>query len=366
MLKAYKYKIYPNKEQECLIQKTFGCCRFVYNQALAYRKDLYEKENKSMSRLDCNYYVRNVLKQKYEWLKEVDKFALENSVFDMDKAYQNFLNKQAGFPKFKSKHKGKKSYKTNITVTNIQVSGNAVKLPKLKWVKAKIHRLIDGKIKSATISQTPTGKYYVSILTETEYIQALHKSNNKVGIDLGIKDLVITSNGEKFDNLKLINKYEDKLAKEQRKLAHKHKGSKNYKKQRIRASKIHEKIVNARKDYLHKISHKLISENQVIVSEDLSVRNMVKNHNLAKAISDCGWYELTRQLQYKSEWNSRTYIKVGRFVPSSQVCHVCGYKNVETKDLSVRKWICPQCSTQHDRDVNAAMNILHEGLKQIV
>lgn len=184
-----------------------------------------------------------------------------------------------------------------------------------------------------------------------------------IGIDLGIKDLLITSDGQKFDNQKLTRKYENKLAKEQRKLSHKVKGSKNWDKQRIRVARIYEKISNTRKDYLHKISHQLVSKNQVIVTEDLAVSNMVKNHNLAKAISDCGWYELTRQLQYKSDWNNRQYVKIGRFTKSSQPCHICGYINTETKNLAVREWICPLCGTVHDRDVNAAINILNEGLK---
>lgn len=188
-------------------------------------------------------------------------------------------------------------------------------------------------------------------------------TDNKVGIDLGIKDLLITSDGKKIDNLKLTKKYEKKLAKEQRKLSHKAKGSKNRNKQRIKVARIHEKIYNTRVDHLHKISHQLISENQVIISEDLAVSNMVKNHNLAKAISDCGWYELTRQLTYKAEWNKRTYIKIGRYVPSSQTCNICGYVNKDTKDLSVREWICPECGTKHDRDINAAINILNEGLR---
>lgn len=364
MLKAFKYRIYPNKEQQKLIQKTFGCCRFVYNQTLAYRKELYETKKEYMSKFDCNNYVNQILKKEHKWLKEVDKFALTNSVYNMDSAYQKLFKEHAGYPKFKSKRDNKKSYKTNLTCTNIEVSfeNNKIKLPKLKWVKAKVHRQFIGKIKSATVSQNPSGKYFVSILVDTEHTP-MKQNNNFVGIDLGIKDLLITSDGEKFDNIRTTKKYEDKLAKEQRKLSHKVKGSKNYERQRITVARIHEKIHNTRIDHLHKISHQLISENQVIVSEDLAVSNMVKNHNLAKAISDCGWYELTRQLAYKAEWNGRTYIKIGRYVPSSQTCNVCGYVNKDTKDLSVREWICSQCGTIHDRDINAAINILNEGLR---
>ena len=367
MFKAYKYRIYPNKQQEELIQKTFGCCRFVYNQTLAYRKNLYETEKKSMSKFDCINYVVRILKQQYEWLKEVDKWSLQNSVCNMDVAYQKFFKEHAGYPKFKSKKNHKKSYTTTCNYCSrptieVSLDQNKIKLPKLKWVKAKIHRSFDGKIKSATISQAPSGKYYVSILVETEHIP-MESTGSVIGIDLGIKDLLITSDGEKFDNIRTTKKYEKKLAKEQRKLAHKKKGSAKYEKQRIKVAKIHEKIHNTRLDYLHKISHKLISENQVIISEDLSVSNMVKNHSLAKSISDCGWYELTRQLQYKAGWNNRQYIKIGRFIPSSQTCSVCGYVNSEAKDLSVREWICPQCDTIHDRDVNAAINILNEGLR---
>lgn len=364
MLKAYKYRLYPIKKQEKQIQKTFGCCRFVYNQTLACRKDLYESKKESMNKVACNNYVNQVLKKEYEWLKEVDKFALTNSVYNMDTAYQKFFKEHAGYPKFKSKRDNKKSYSTNYTNNNIEVSfeKNKIKLPKLKWVKAKIHREFVGKIKSATISQNPSGKYFVSVLVETEHI-AMESTGCMIGIDLGVKDLLITSDGEKFDNIRTAKKYENKLAKEQRKLSHKTKGSKNWNKQRIKVAKIHEKIRNTRIDNLHKISHKLISENQVIVSEDLSVNNMVKNRNLAKVISDCGWYELTRQISYKSDWNNRQYIKIGRFTKSSQPCNICGYINVKTKDLSVRQWICPQCGTIHDRDINAAINILNEGLK---
>lgn len=364
MLKAYKYRIYPNKQQEEQIQKTFGCCRFVYNQTLAYRKDRYEQSKKSMNKTSCNNYVNQVLKKEYEWLREVDKFALTNSVYHMDDAYQKFFKEHIGFPKFKSKKNHRKSYTTNFTNKNIEVSfeNNKIKLPKLKWVKAKVHREFVGQIKCATISQVPSGKYYVSILVETEHIP-MESVDSKVGVDLGIKDLLITSAGKKIDNIRTTKKYEDKLAKEQRKLCHKVKGSKNWNKQRIKVAKIHEKIHNVRTDNLHKISHRLISENQVIVSEDLAVSNMVKKHNLAKAITDCGWYELTRQISYKSDWNNRQYVKIGRFTKSSQPCSVCGYINTETKDISVRDWTCPQCGTVHDRDINAAINILNEGLR---
>ena len=364
MYKAYKYRIYPNKQQKELIRKTFGCCRFVYNQTLAYKKELYEKEKKSVSKIDCNNYCNRELKKTYEWLKEVDKFALTNAIYNMDSAYQKFFKEHAGYPKFKSKRNYKKSYTTTINGKNIEVSfeKKKIKLPKLKWIKAKLSREFAGKIKSATVSQTPSGKYFVSILVDAEHVP-MESADGIIGIDLGIKNLLITSHGEKFDNIRTAKKYEDKLAKESRRLAHKVKGSNNWNKQRIKIARIHEKIHNTRLDNLHKISHKLISENQVITSEDLAVSNMVKNHVLAKAITDCGWYELTRQIDYKARWNGRTYIKIGRFVKSSQTCNECGYINPDTKDLSVRMWTCPECGTVHDRDINAAKNILNEGLR---
>ena len=366
MLKAYKYRIYPNKEQETQIAKTFGCCRFVYNQTLAYRKDLYEQEKKTVSKTDCNSYCNRELKKTYEWLKEVDKFALTNAVYNMDRAYQKFFKEHTGYPKFKSKHDNHKSYTTNFTNGNISVDfeNGIIKLPKLGKTKAKLHRSFAGQIKSATISQAPSGKYYVSVLVETEH-EKMPKTTGETGLDLGIKDLCITSDGRKYENPKTIRKYERKLVRLQRQLAHKEKRSKNYYKTKRQIALCHEKITNTRKDYLHKVSHEIVSENQVIVSENLRIKNMVKNHHLAKTISDVSWYELTRQLEYKSVWNDRKYVKIDTFYASSQLCSVCGYKNTETKDLSVREWICPVCGAKHDRDVNAAKNILAEGIRQI-
>lgn len=365
MLKAYKYRIYPNKAQETLIQKTFGCCRFVYNQTLAYRKNLYETDGRSMSKLDCINYINCDLKCNYKWLKEVDKFALEQAVSALDNAYRCFYKLHAGYPKFRSKHNHRYSYTTRITNANIKVlfDKNKIQLPKLGLVGSRLSRPFVGQIKQATVSQTPAGKYFVSVLVETKPHKPLPSTDKMVGVDLGIKDLLITSSGEKYDNKRIIKQYENKLSREQRRLSRKVKDSSNYNEQRIKVARIYEKIHNTRVDYLHKISHKLISENQVIVSEDLAVSNMVQNHNLAKVIYDCGWYELTRQLAYKAEWNNRIYVKIDRFVASSQTCHVCGFITSKTKDLSIRKWTCPKCGTHHDRDINAAINILNEGLK---
>lgn len=297
----------------------------------------------------------------------MDKFALTNAIYHMDAAYQRFFKENAGYPKFKRKHDSHKSYTTNFTNGNIAADfeGGKIKLPKLKAVRAKLHRRFEGQIKSATVSQVPSGKYFVSVLVETEHAEMPHTDKN-TGLDLGIKDLCITSDGKKYKTPGTLKRYKRKLARLQRKLSRKEKRSRNYYKQRKKTALCHEKIKNARKDCLHKVSHEIVSESQVIASENLQVKNMMKNHHLAAAVADASWHEFTRQLAYKAAWNGRKYIKINTFYPSSQMCSACGYRYAGTKDLSVREWTCPACGARHDRDVNAAKNILAEGLRQII
>ena len=369
MEKAYKFRICPNKEQEILIQKTFGSCRFVYNHYLAKKINLYKTENKSLSKMDCNNSCNRELKKEYLWLKEVDKFALTNSIYNLDNAYQNFFRRvkqgdsKAGFPHFKSKKDNRKSYKTTYTNNNIQVLDKQIKLPKLGLVKCRVSKQIQGRIINATISQNPSGKYFVSVCCTDVNIPQYSPTGAFVGIDLGIKEFCITSDGIHIENPKFLKKSEKKLAKLQKELSRKQIGSNNRNKARIKVARYHEKIVNQRKDFLNKLSTQLIKDYDVICLETLKVKNMVKNHKLAKAISDVSWSEFVRQIGYKADWYGKVKQQIDTYYASSQLCDECGYKNSETKDLSVREWICPNCGKHHDRDENASNNILKEGLR---
>ena len=354
---AYKYRIYPNTEQKEFFAKCFGCVRFFYNKSLSDMNDIYKATGKMKNITPASY------KEDFPFLKEVDSLALSNAQLNRNTAFKSFFSHKSGFPKYKSK-RNDQSYTTNNQKGSVKISDNHryITIPKCQRIRIKMHRTFEGNIKSITVSRTTDNKYYMSLLVETE-IEPLEPTNKMIGLDLGIKDLIVDSNGNKYKNHKYLTKSQEKLAKEQRKLSKMVKGSNNRNKQRIKIAKMHKKIQNQRNDYLHKLSRKIIDENQVICLEDLKVKDMEQNNKLARNISDASWSRLVSTLIYKANWYGRTIVKVPTDYPSSQLCSTCGYKNSITKDLTIRKWTCPECGTVHDRDINAARNILSKGIE---
>ena len=360
-LKAFKYRIYPNKEQQVLIEKHFGCARFTFNWALGLQQKYYEEHKKSLSRKELQDQLVALKKTtEYEWLNEVNSQSLLSSLLHVYTAFGNFFKGRAKFPRFKSKKIPQRSYQCPQHCS-VNFASGFLNIPKIKGIKAVFSREFEGKIKTVTLSKTATGKYYAAILVEVEQVQptaTVVDPELTIGIDLGLEHVLIMSDGQKIKNPRHLKKAQKRLAVQQKVFARKKKESRNYQRQKLRVARIHEKVRNQRVDLHHKLTDKLICESQATsyAVEDLGIKNMVKNRKLAKAISDVAWGQFLTLLSYKAAWNGKNILKIGRFMPSSKTCSSCGYV-MPKLPLHIRSWCCPSCAVEHDRDVNAGKNV---------
>lgn len=363
MKRAYKYRLNPTPEQIVFFNKSFGCCRFVYNYMLGKRIEAYQRDKTKIGWVELAKMLTELKKEDgKKWLSEVSNECLQQSIRNMDSAFVKFFREQAGFPNFKAKHYSRQSYKA-INSVSVDLDNNKVKLPKIGWVKFFPNRKFDGKVCSATVSKTPTGKYFISVLVDDGKeipVKPAVRYDTSIGIDVCIKDFAVCSNGDVYANPKYLEKSEARLKVLQRRFSKTKKGSNRRERARKILARQYEKVSNQRNNFLHQVTSKIVRENQTIIIEDLNVKGMLKNHRLAKSISSVSWSEFFRQLEYKCEWYGRNLIRIGRFEASYKTC-ICGYVNSELK-LSDREWVCPKCGRHNDRDILASVNIKRFGL----